>query len=343
MPELTITASAARALIDFAASRGASRTVLADRSRIEPAELTDGDGRIPFAKYVALMKAGQDQCNDPALALHFGESVDISEISFACSIGMFSKTMAEGFTLMNRYARLSVEVDCAANGDRFQFMRSGGQLWVVDTRMNPNDFPELTESTFARGVCSSRGSFREFVKAVHFTHPAPSYRAEYDRIFRVPVVFGSDRNALLTDDRLLAMFANRTPTPSRSVSAVLIAHADALMQRLESSKSTRDCVENLLMRLLPNGQAGIETVASRMGLSRQTLFRRLKAEGVTFEQVLDELRRKLALQYLSGKRVSVNQTAHLVGFSDPAAFSRAFKRWTGSSPRAHVTRCVSSA
>jgi AraC-like DNA-binding protein len=54
---------------------------------------------------------------------------------------------------------------------------------------------------------------------------------------------------------------------------------------------------------------------------------------VTFEKVLDELRHKLALQYLRGKKVSVNETAYLVGFSEPAAFSRAFKRWTGTSPR----------
>ena len=54
---------------------------------------------------------------------------------------------------------------------------------------------------------------------------------------------------------------------------------------------------------------------------------------MTFEKVLDELRHQIALNYLSGKKVSVNETAYLVGFSEPAAFLRAFKRWTGSSPR----------
>ena len=68
-------------------------------------------------------------------------------------------------------------------------------------------------------------------------------------------------------------------------------------------------------------------------MSRDTLYRRLKAEGVTFEQVLDGLRHRLALDYLSARKVSVNETAYLVGFADAAAFSRAFKRWTGISPR----------
>jgi AraC-like DNA-binding protein len=70
-----------------------------------------------------------------------------------------------------------------------------------------------------------------------------------------------------------------------------------------------------------------------MGVSRKTLLRRLKAEGVTFAKVLDALRHKMALDYLSARKVSVNETAYLVGFSDSTAFSRAFKRWTGKSPR----------
>jgi AraC-like DNA-binding protein len=92
-------------------------------------------------------------------------------------------------------------------------------------------------------------------------------------------------------------------------------------------------VESLLMPILHTGEASVDVIASKLGLSRQTLFRKLKAEGVTFEKVLDELRHKLALHYLSGKKVSANETAYLVGFSDPAAFSRAFKRWTGACPR----------
>lgn len=66
----------------------------------------------------------------------------------------------------------------------------------------------------------------------------------------------------------------------------------------------------------------------------------MAAEGVTFQQILDDLRRRMAHSYLDGKKVSVNQTAFLVGFSEPAAFSRAFKRWTGASPRAMQKQSV---
>lgn len=170
----------------------------------------------------------------------------------------------------------------------------------------------------------------KLLKAVHVTHPAPSYRDEYERIFRVPVVFSSDRNALLLDEAALSF---KPPVAPAYASDVLKTRAEELLTRLEQSKSTRAQVEKILVHALKTGDVSIQSTASELGLSRQTLFRKLKAEGVTFEKVLDDLRHRLALHYLNGGKMSVSQTAHLTGFSDPASFSRAFKRWTGSSPK----------
>jgi AraC-like DNA-binding protein len=143
-------------------------------------------------------------------------------------------------------------------------------------------------------------------------------------------VFGSSMNAILFGEELLSV---RLPQPNQYVSSLLTERAEALLEKLEDSKSMRGRVESLLIPILHTGEADMETIASKLALSRQTLFRKLKAEGVTFEQVLDELRHKLAREYLNGKNSSVSETAYLLGFSDPAAFSRAFKRWTGASPR----------
>jgi AraC-type DNA-binding domain-containing proteins len=330
MAELTIAASGVRALFDVAVSRGASRTALAERSGIKLADLEDPDNRIAFSKYVALMRAGQEMCNDPALALHFGEEIDPAEMSFTHQIG--ARSMAEGMATMNRYARLTVEVG-DEDTDRFSVVRSGGHLWLADNRRNANAFPELTESGFARIVTTMRRAIgdKPFIKAVHFTHQAPDYRAEYDRIFGVPVFFDSDKNAFLLEDGAMNF---KPPVVSKYVTQLLTAHADELLEKLESSKSVRDRVERLLVSSLEKGDVTMEAIARNLGLSRQTLFRRLKAENVTFEKILDDLRHRLALHYLDGDKKSVSQTAYLVGFSDPAAFSRAFKRWTGSSPRA---------
>src|SRR5262245_51596783 len=128
MREFTVAAGAVRALMEFAISRGATPEALAERCRIDPAELQDRDHRVPFSKYVLLMRAGQELCSDPALALHFGESVPASEISTAHAVGASSATMAEGLALINRYAPLTIEVG-SAGADRFVFERGQGQVW----------------------------------------------------------------------------------------------------------------------------------------------------------------------------------------------------------------------
>jgi AraC-like DNA-binding protein len=328
MPELTVAAGLARGLMELAVSKGASQEKLAERSGIDPASLHDQDNRIPFAKYVALMRAGKELCNDPALALHYGETNDLSHISIVGLIGYASETMLEGLAQLNRYGRLVVEFDGGPN--RFQIMRKNATLWVVDTRENANEFPELTESTFARMICAPRKfGIAQAAKAVHVTHAAPVYRDEYERIYGAPVTFESDWNAMQIDEFLMTQRIQLEP---RYVFGILSEHADALLKSLRDSKSTRGRVEGLLMPILHTGGASMDLIASRMGVSRQTLFRKLKAEGATFEKVLDQLRHKLALHYLSGNKVSVNETAYLVGFSDRATFSRAYKRWTGTSP-----------
>jgi AraC-like DNA-binding protein len=95
----------------------------------------------------------------------------------------------------------------------------------------------------------------------------------------------------------------------------------------------RRTVERHLEPLLGAGPVRVEEVARALGYSRQTLYRRLKAEGATFEEVLDGLRHRLALRLIRDEGLSVKEVAWRLGFSDPAAFSRAFKRWTGVTPR----------
>ena len=337
MAKPTIAAGYPRAFLDFAVARGADRRALLERSRIRRGDLEEQDNRVPLANYVALVEAGVELCGEPALALLFGEAVRLQDITIVGLIGEASETTEEARRQLNRYARLMLDEDDGRVSEHLELVRERGGVWLKATSPLYVENPLLTESAFARCVCGAReffGATRDvakwpYPKAVHFTHREPSYRAEYDRVFGVPIVFGSHMNALLMDEEFPSI---RLPRPNRYVFGVLSAHAESLLKSLEGSKSTRGRVEGLLMTVLHTGEANMETVAGKLGLSRPTLFRRLKAEGVTFEQVLDALRHRLAVHYLSGKKVSVNETAYLVGFSDPAAFSRAFKRWTGASP-----------
>jgi AraC-like DNA-binding protein len=330
--EPSIAAGLARGLADLAVARGADRRAMLQAAGLVPDALDDQDRRLPFSAYVALMRAAKALTGDPALALHYGEAVDVAEFSIVGLIGHASATVTEAFAQLNRYVRLIVEVDGVADGARFKLRFERGGVWMEDTRSDPNAFPELTESAFAHLICGTRQfGTTPLALAVHVTHPDPGYRAEYERILGAPVTFEADWNAIRVDPTWADNQVARLP---RYAFGVLTDRADSLLTELESSKSVVGRVEALLLPILHTGEAGMDRIATDLGMSRQTLLRRLKAEGATFEKVLDGLRQRMALGYLKGGKASINEIAYLVGFSDPAAFSRAFKRWTGMSPKA---------
>ncbi|MEA3003209.1 MAG: hypothetical protein QOH81_1997 [Sphingomonadales bacterium] len=331
MAEPSVAAGIVRGMMKVAVARGADAGALAREAGIDPADLEDQDRRVPLARYRALIKAGQILANDPALALHYGEAVDLSEVSIVGLIGHASATMIDAFVQLQRYHRLMADIDVGP-GERFELVRRGADIWLVDNRRHPNAFPEHGETAFAQMVCGCRlFGVDPFTRAVRFTHADPGYRDEYERILGAPVTFGCDENAMLLEQRFMQHPIARQP---RYVFGILSGHAEALLKNLEASDTMRSRVESLLMPILHTGEARIEAVARRLGVSRQTLYRRLKAEGTSFERLVDALRHKLALHYLAGGKASVTEIAYLVGFSDPAAFSRAFKRWTGASPSA---------
>lgn len=330
MAEPTVGSGFARGLLEFAVAKGADRAILAAAAGVPASDFERPDGRVAFDAYVRLMGAAKAATGDPALALHYAETVDISRVSIVGLISQSAPNMLDAFAQLNRFVRLIAETENEDGGDRFRLVRDRDGLWMVDSRLNANAFPELTESAFAQLICGPRRhGFDTELRAVHVTHPDPGYRAEYERIFRAPVVFGSARYAMLIRRNFGDDAVEVIPGYAGDV---LSGHAEHLLADLESSKSTRGRVEMVLRPVLEAGGASMDAVASRLGLSRQTLYRKLKSEGVTFEQVLDGLRHRLAMHLLGDGRASVNETAYRLGFSDPAAFSRAFKRWTGVSP-----------
>ena len=92
-------------------------------------------------------------------------------------------------------------------------------------------------------------------------------------------------------------------------------------------------VENAIVPLLPHGAVRAPLIAAQLGLSQRTSARRLASEGVTFSAVLDSLRAGLAKQYLSDPDLSISQIAWLLGYQEVSAFTHAFKRWSGKTPR----------
>ena len=327
----TVSAGYAKALFDLAVTRGAAPAALAARAGFDTNTCGNPDDRVACATFEALMRAAIVECQDPAFALHFGAESHFNEISIVGLITHAAATMGEAFAQMNRFARLAIEVDGHESGDRFAIVRRDNELWIEDRRRNPDAFPELTESTFARFVSHTARFFGDapFAKAICFTHPEPAHSAEHARIFKVPITFGSDRNAIAIHESWLSI---PLPYPDRYVFGIFTDRAEALLDDLVRNTSLRGQVEAAILPHLHTGDPGMAHIARKLGTSRTSLYRRLKAEATSYDEILDALRHHMALDYLASRKLAVNEVAYLVGFSDPAAFSRAFKRWTGTSP-----------
>lgn len=327
----SVASSVVSGLLKVAEHHGASGPALLEAAGVEASLLHDGDSRVPLARYRALFKAAIEATGRTGLALDYGGTVSLAEVSVVGLIGNACETMAEALAQLNRYGRLVVEVD---TGDDVRFINEadGSGLWTVDRRRDPEPFPELTELTFARMICGVR-AFAPTLKVheVHVTHPAPAHAKQYAETFRCPVRFDQPRNAYRIDTDWLT---HRIALQPRYAFGILARHADGLLASLEGSQTARGRVEAALLPVLHQGSPSVQKIARELGMSRATLARRLKDEGVTFATVLDALRKRMALDYLSSRKSTVSETAYLVGFSDPAAFSRAFKRWTGQSPSA---------
>jgi AraC-like DNA-binding protein len=328
MRQPTVSAGLVAGLRDYAARRGASVERLLTGADLDALSLDDPDTRVPLRRYLSLMRVAQVETGDPALALHYGADVLMAELSIVGLIMEASPTMGSALQQLDRYGRLALEVE--TDGPRFELQHAASRLLLVERRA-PGPEPELIEEAFARLVCGPRRFLPQpHVRAVHFAHAAPAHRAAYDEVFQCPVAFDARANMLDLHPDVASWPVAQHP---RYVFGALRAKGDTLLADRAPRHSYRERLEDALRLRLHEGEPAAEALARHLGCSRSTLFRRLRDEGTTFTRVVEHLRRDLAIEYLRGGRVSVREVTYLVGFSDPAAFSRAFRRWTGRPPR----------
>src|SRR5215475_10405603 len=154
---------------------------------------------------------------------------------------------------------------------------------------------------------------------------------EYERFYRAPLEFGALATAfLLRNDDL----ARPVVSSDATLTGYLDQLAEQLLAALGGGDTLRDQVCRLLWSELSAGVPGLEGVGRVLGMSPRTLQRRLREEGTTFRAVLTQVRHDLARPLLGDGRLAVAEVAFLLGYEDPSAFHRAFRRWSGRSPRA---------
>jgi AraC-like DNA-binding protein len=168
---------------------------------------------------------------------------------------------------------------------------------------------------------------------VDLTCPAADQARAYREALRAPVRFNAELGTIYFDKAVL-----RQPLPlgAPEVAKATDRIAEQYIETLEPQRVASE-VRRLLVTLLPSGNVDQDLVSGRLNRSTSTLQRQLKAEGLSYRDVLEGTQRNLAETYLRDKKYSLAQIAYLLGFSEQSNFSRAFKRWTSMSPRQYQT------
>ena len=273
---------------------------------------------------------------DSAFGLHLALQADPRDAGIFFYIASGAENLGEALSLFARYFRIVNEAV------RLQVTRApAGMAVEVEFVGLPR---HQVRQNVEFGVAVILKALREVAgrnvrpDRVAFAHPRNSNLRDFEQFYGCPVEFGRAANEGVSSD--LLKFSNDTLSiPLITADAKLLEALQpfcdmAAKERSTSAGTLRAAVENEVEKLLPHGKANARAVAKALALSIRTLSRRLADEGTAYADVVDQLRRTLALQYLKEPGMSLSQIAWLLGYEGSTSFNHAFKRWTGRSPSA---------
>jgi AraC-like DNA-binding protein len=317
-----------RTLIQVAGQEGADCARLCHGIGLLPEDLNEPSLRLSYRQVSRLVRRAEAELS-AGVGLRVGDSNVLGSLGLVGYAMSLCPTLGAAITLAMQYQALAgslLHVDIGESADT---------LWLSATLR----FPDLDIQAFAveELFASSLKYVRLLIgndfkpEALSFAYPAPHYAAAYEQLFKAPLKFCSSSNHLVMNKSWLT-----TPLPSHEPLALkqaLEMLAEAASQPMNSHDLALS-VERSIAHSLRQGVT-IADVSAQLNLSIRTLRRRLSESDLSFESLLDQVRKTRALSLLGQPNVAIDTVASEAGYSDARAFRRAFKRWTGESPSSY--------
>jgi len=294
---------------------------------IDPALLSDKEAMVPLDAAMRLRESILSVSQNTAFALNAGARLPYGAFGLIDYICASSENLAAAIRNLCRYFEL-----ISIPSNKLGFSVVDGMGYIKLTQDDLIGFEQQgTEFIFAVTVTRiQRATGRATAPhSLSFRFSKPKYFEEYQRIFNAPMTFNQPDNAICLGEKQLAL----TPVQDEpGLHQLLRGYAE---KSLANIPRQNDLVEQVLSRLqeaFRSGEPSMSGIAGDLGLSERTLSRHLKAEQTSFAKLRDTLRTELAQNYLQDPSLTVTDISFLLGFSQPSAFHRAFKRWTGYAP-----------
>lgn len=319
-----VSATYVRLLHEYLATRG--RDAVAVLGESGPATDAGGLIRVPVTHWAALLAKADAALGEPALGLAVGARIQPAHFGLLGYLTLCCATLAEALGRVAEYERLVYDV----NPGTVRLDSTGVTLEWGEARGRPGQL--VDECAIAALVAYARNITAlptAAPLAVSFINPAPADRAPYQAFFGCEVQF----DAPTTIIRLPAtMLAAPLRQPDEALRALLDSQARTLLARLPPVDDFERRLRETIAAALRDGDASLAACAQRLHCSSRTLQRRLDAAGTGFQAALDDTRRGLAEAWLGDPRLKLAEVAQLLGYTDQAAFTRAFQRWTRLAP-----------
>ncbi|MEO1082144.1 MAG: AraC family transcriptional regulator ligand-binding domain-containing protein [Pseudomonadota bacterium] len=318
-----------RAATEGAADADSARASLLNAVGIDASQPMDPKFMIPDHQYYALCeRVIRTHPLGSALPLRVGGSMRIDEY------GAFGLAWKTADNLRGSYLRAERYGKTLTNVSTYT-LRQEGDRWYFDLHRTGERHLGLrvsNEQTIAAITSISREVSEKAFNpvAVHFKHRGPQDVEAHRDYFQCPVRFGADRDAIEVSAEALAV---RNTLGDATLAGFFENRLAREVEALASGGDLARRTKLLISRSLSQGLPPISDVASELALSPRSLQRKLAGEGFSFQKLVDDARRELAEDLLSKSAYSLAEVAFLTGFSEQSAFTRAFKRWAGQTPR----------
>ncbi len=292
-------------------------------------QIEDPGARLKVRDQINFLNLVASNLQDELLGFRLALKADLRETGWLYYVAASSEMMSEALQRAVRYSSIvneGISLRYADKGDVAITVRYVGVGRHFDRHQI--EFIMAVLVRMCRQLTGLRLLLPTRVQFIHRReHPAP----EFAELFGRDVEFGA-----AVDRASFAAAIRDMPTVSADpyLNKLLIAYCEeALSRKPAYKKSFRARAENAMVPLLPHGKARAGEVARCFGMSQRTLARRLSLEGVTYSDVLEDLRSELAKRYLADKDLSISEIAWLLGYREVSAFTHACRRWTGQTPR----------
>ncbi|GAB4037456.1 AraC family transcriptional regulator [Spirosoma gilvum] len=332
MPSTNDTLSIASVnLILFAArQQGVNTESLAHSVGITPEQLRDPDGRVFIHQIQSLWREIVAATHDPTIALRLGELVNPVAIGVLAYVMMHSPTLGKAFEKLCQYQDIVCE-GIATTGE------VTGNQFTLSLRITSADiiYPEYTlnsELSVYLSAVRALSGLPITAQEIRFSYPKPADIQEHERIFSpARLTFDAPQTAMVFDAALLDVpILNANP----SLSMLFEKHANDILGRLKTPSLTSR-VKAEIVAIMKGEEPTLAMVADRLAMGIRTLQLHLKEAGTSYQQLLDETRKELAVRHLREPNLSTTDIAYLLGFAEPSVFFRSFKKWTGQTPGAY--------